>query len=441
MKSIKVGLIGWGTVGSGVVEILNRNKEIIKRRLGGAELELKWVADINLERPRPVYVAPEKLTRDARIILEDPEIDIVVELIGGIEPAKSFIIKALENRKHVVTANKALLAHHGNELFSIAVKNGRVIAYEASVAGGIPIIKALREGLSANRIDTIVGILNGTCNFILTMMKERGLSFSEALKEAQQLGYAEADPTLDIEGIDTAHKLAVASAIAFNIPISFDKIYVEGISHIDPLDIQFGEEFGYQLKLLAIAREREGKVELRVHPTFVPSNHVLASVRGAYNAVFIHGDAVGQTMFYGLGAGMMPTGSAVVADLIDLARAILKHSDFADITNPLPREVSIVDMEDIVSCYYFRFSAVDRPGVLSKISGVLGRNNISISAVIQKGRSSLKSDDSVPIVMLTHEALESAVRKALVEIDSLDVVRSKTQLIRIEDFSQMNARF
>ncbi|SFM49490.1 homoserine dehydrogenase [Thermodesulforhabdus norvegica] len=431
MEQLNVGILGWGTVGCGVIEILQSHREEIKKRLG-RELVLKKVADIDLERPRPVSLPREILTRDAKAVIEDPDIDIVVELIGGIEPARSFIMKALERGKHVVTANKALLAHHGNELFDFARKHQRIIAYEASVAGGIPFIKSLREGLAANNIDTVFGILNGTANFILTRMRESGLTFQEALKEAQSRGYAEADPRLDIEGIDTAHKLAITAAIAFNMSIVFDSIYVEGISGIDPLDIQFGEEFGYVLKLLAIARLGEGGVELRVHPTFIPSGHVLAGVRGAYNAVHVHGDAVGHVMLYGLGAGMMPTGSAVVADLMDLARDIAQgiHCRLPALgsyeLNPIP----VKPMDEVVTCYYFRFSAVDQPGVLSKISGILGRNNISISAVIQKGRH---IGGAVPIVMVTHEAVESSVRRAIEEIDRLDVVRAKTQLIRIEN--------
>ncbi|HDL89983.1 MAG TPA: homoserine dehydrogenase [Thermodesulforhabdus norvegica] len=433
MEPLKIGLLGWGTVGCGVIKILAENRELIKNRLG-VDIVLKRVADIDLERERPVEVGRDVLTTNVDDVLEDPEIDIVVELIGGIEPAMSFIKKALEHGKHVVTANKALLAQHGNELFEFARRKERIIAYEASVAGGIPFIKSLREGLAANRITTVFGILNGTANFILTRMKESGLSFHEALKEAQDRGYAEADPTLDIEGIDTAHKLAITSAIAFNTPIAFDKIYVEGISALDPLDIQFGGEFGYSLKLLAIGRATEEGLELRVHPTFIPSDHVLAGVRGAYNAVHIHGDAVGHVMLYGLGAGMMPTGSAVVADIMDLARDILNgvHVRLPYLGSYELKQLPVKPMEKVITTYYFRFSAVDQPGVLSKISGILGKNNISIAAVIQKGR---RVGGAVPIVMLTHEALEESVQKALDEIDKLDVVKAKTQIIRIENLS------
>jgi homoserine dehydrogenase len=433
MRSIGIGLIGWGTVGCGVIQVLRDNADAIAARLG-FRLELKRVADMDLERARPVAVPPELLTARGEELLDDPSIDIVVELIGGLGAARRIIASALEKKKYVVTANKALLAHHGNELFEVAQKNGRSIGFEASVAGGIPFIKSLREGLAANRIQNIFGILNGTANYILTRMTDAGLSFAAALKEAQDKGYAEADPTLDIEGIDTAHKLAITCAIAFGTPIQFDQVYTEGISRIDPVDIQFGEEFGYQLKLLAIARNSESGLEMRVHPTLIPSSHVLASVKGAYNAVHVQGNAVGNIMLYGLGAGMMPTGSAVVSDLMDIARDIaagtapkVPHLGFVE--NRLTA-IPIKPISDVSTCYYFRFAAVDRPGVLSKIAGILGANQISIGAVIQKGR---ETQGAVPIVMLTHEALESNVRKALAEMDRLDVVLAPTQLIRIED--------
>jgi homoserine dehydrogenase len=433
MRTIRVGLIGWGTVGCGVIRVLEENAASIQDRLG-ASLEVVRVADVDLERLRPVAVQPDLLTRDAAAILEDPKIDIVVELIGGLTAARTIILKALERGKHVVTANKALLAHSGDELFATASRHGRSIGFEASVAGGIPFIKALREGLAANRIDTIFGILNGTANYILTRMSQQGLSFAEALAEAQQQGYAEADPTLDVEGIDTAHKLAISCALAFGSPIRLDQVYVEGISRIDPLDIQFIEEFGYRLKLLAIGRLAEDRLEMRVHPTMIPAHHVLASVTGAYNAVHVHGNAVGNVMFYGMGAGMMPTASAVVSDLIDLARDILAAAPsrippLAFLPERL-RAIPIKPITDIVTCYYFRFAALDRPGVLSKIAGILGSRHISIASVIQKGRH---IGGTVPIVMLTHEARESDVRSALVEMDQLDVVQPPTHIIRIED--------
>ena len=433
MKTIGVGLIGWGTVGSGVVAVLDKNAAAIEKRLG-VRLQLKRVADLDLERPRPVAVPREKLTTRAEVVLNDPEIQIVIELMGGLGAAREFIIQALENQKYVVTANKALLAHAGNELFEVAARNGRSIGFEAAVAGGIPFIKSLREGLAGNQIDTIFGILNGTANFILTRMTQHGLTFQDALREAQEKGYAEADPALDIEGTDTAHKLAIASAIAFGTPIQFDQVYVEGITGIDPIDIEFGEEFGYRLKLLAIARNWDGQVEMRVHPTLIPHHHVLANVDGAYNAVHVHGNAVGNIMLYGLGAGMMPTGSAVVSDLMDLARDILGNTPGR--IPPLAfrrenlEEAVIKPITAVTTCYYFRFAVLDRPGVLSKIAGILGQNQISIAAVIQKGR---QVEESVPIVMLTHEALESSVQKALREINHLDVVAGPTRLIRIEN--------
>lgn len=433
MRKIGVGLVGWGTVGCGVIKVLRDNADVIASRLG-ASLELRRVADFDLERERPVSVPKEMLTTRADDILDDPEIDIVIELIGGLGAAKTIICRALERGKYVVTANKALLAHAGNELFSLAADKGRAIGFEASVAGGIPLIKSLREGLAANNIRTIFGILNGTANFILTRMAEDRLSFEDALREAQQLGYAEADPTLDIEGIDTAHKLAIASAIAFGTPVQFDKVHIEGITGIDPLDIQYAEEFGYQLKLLAIARNVDGRLEMRVHPTLISRNHVLASVRGAYNAVHVEGNAVGDIMLYGMGAGMMPTGSAVASDLIDIARDILNGTParipaLAFLPDRL-QEIAIKPISDVTTCYYFRFSALDSPGVLSKISGILGKHQISIAAVIQKGR---RAQESVPLVMITHEAIESNVRKALNEIDNLDVVLAPTPLIRIEN--------
>lgn len=433
MKTIGIGLIGWGTVGCGVVEVLDKNAAAIEKRLG-VRLELKRVADLDLDRPRPVAVPREKLTTRAEEVLNDPEIQIVIELMGGLGAAKQFIIHALENKKYVVTANKALLAHAGNELFEVAARNGRSIGFEAAVAGGIPFIKSLREGLAGNQIDTIFGILNGTANFILTRMTQHGLTFQEALREAQEKGYAEANPALDIEGTDTAHKLAIASAIAFGTPIQFDQVYVEGITGIDPIDIEFGEEFGYRLKLLAIARNRDGQVEMRVHPTLIPHHHVLANVDGAYNAVHVHGNAVGNIMLYGLGAGMMPTGSAVVSDLMDLARDILGNTPGRIPPLAFRREnleaAVIKPITAVTTCYYFRFAVLDRPGVLSKIAGILGQNQISIAAVIQKGR---QVKESVPIVMLTHEALESSVQKALTEINQLDVVAGPTRLIRIEN--------
>ena len=433
-SGIGVGLVGWGTVGCGVIATLRENAEAIESRLG-VPVKLLKVADLDLDRKRPVDVPREMLTTRVEDILDDPDIHIVVELMGGLGAARTIITQALEKKKYVATANKALLAHAGNELFETALRNGRAIGFEASVGGGIPLIKSLREGLAGNRILTLFGILNGTANYILSRMKDAGLSFDTALKEAQEKGYAEANPSLDIDGIDTAHKLAIASALSFGTPISFDDVHIEGIANIDTLDIRYGEEFGYRLKLLAIARNTDGRVEMRVHPTFIPQSHILAGVGGAYNAVHIQGNSVGNIMLYGMGAGMMPTGSAVVGDIIDLARDIIagvpqRIQHLAFLPDRLKR-LPIKPMDEVRTSYYFRFSAVDSPGVLSIISGILGKNRISIESVMQKHRH--EGGGAVPIVMVTHEALERDVKNALAEIDKLDVVQAPTQLIRIED--------
>jgi homoserine dehydrogenase len=433
MKEIQVGLIGLGTVGCGLAKVLEDNGDMLKERLG-VPLRLKKVVDIDLERPRSVTLPREVLSTQLGDILGDEEIKIVVELIGGIEPAKTFILEALQRGKHVVTANKALLALHGSELFASAREHQVNIAFEAAVGGGIPLIRALREGLVANRIGHIYGILNGTANYILTRMAREGSSFAEALSEAQAQGIAEADPTLDVEGVDAAHKIAVLSSLAYCCDINFDQIHTEGISQIDPSDIQFAEDFGYKIKLLAISRSDGERIDVRVHPTMIPQEHMLAKVEGAYNAVHISGDAVGEVMLYGLGAGMMPTGSAVASDLVDLGRDLLAGSVVR--MSPLACEGEAVvhrdikPMDELVINYYFRFSAVDRPGVLSKISGILGSHNISIASVIQKGR---QEKGSVPLVMMTHEAREFDVQLALAEIDKLQVVTAPTRLIRVEN--------
>ena len=437
MKEIQVGLIGLGTVGCGLAKVLEDNGDMLKKRLG-VPLRLKKVVDIDLERPRPVTLPREILSTQVENILGDEEIKIVVELIGGMEPAKTFMLEALKRGKHVVTANKALLAVHGNELFASARKHRVSIAFEGAVGGGIPLIRALREGLVANRIGHIYGILNGTANYILTRMAREGSSFAEALSEAQAQGIAESDPTLDVEGVDAAHKIAVLSSLAYCCEIDFDQIHVEGISQIDPSDIQFAEDFGYQIKLLAISRSDGERVEVRVHPTMISQEHMLAKVEGAYNAIHISGDAVGEVMLYGLGAGMMPTGSAVASDLVDLGRDLLAGSNVR--MPPLACEGEalvhreIKPMDELVINYYFRFSAVDRPGVLSKISGILGSHNISIASVIQKGR---QAKGSVPLVMMTHEARERDVQLALAEIDKLQVVTAPTRLIRVENNEQV----
>ncbi len=432
MKEIQIGLIGWGTVGCGLAKVLADNGDMLRQRLG-VPLRLKKVVDVDLERPRPVTLPREILSTQVEDILGDEEIKIVVELIGGIEPAKTFIHEALKRGKHVVTANKALLAVHGNELFASAREHRGSIAFEAAVGGGIPLIRALREGLVANRIGHIYGILNGTANYILTRMAREGSSFAEALSDAQAQGIAEADPTLDVEGVDAAHKIAILSSLAHCCELHFDQIHMEGISNIDPSDIQFAKDFGYQIKLLAISRSDGERIEVRVHPTMIPQEHMLAKVEGAYNAIHISGDAVGEVMLYGLGAGMMPTGSAVASDLVDLGRELLAGRAMRMPPLACEREAvlhrDIKPMDELVINYYFRFSAVDQPGVLSKISGILGSHNISIASVIQKGR---QTKGSVPVVMMSHEARERDVQVALSEIDRLRVVTAPTRLIRVE---------
>jgi homoserine dehydrogenase len=433
MKEIQVGLIGLGTVGCGLAKVLEDNSEMLKERLG-VPLRLKRVVDLDLESPRPVSLPREILSTRVEDILADEEIRIVVELIGGMEPAKTFLLEAMKRGKHVVTANKALLAVHGNELFAAAREHQVNIAFEGAVGGGIPLIRALREGLVANRIGHIYGILNGTANYILTRMAREGTTFAEALKEAQAQGIAEADPSLDVEGVDAAHKIAVLSSLAYCCEIDFDQVHIEGISQIGPSDIQFADDFGYQIKLLAISRSDGERIEVRVHPTMIPQEHMLAKVEGAYNAIHISGDAVGDVMLYGLGAGMMPTGSAVASDLVDLGRDILVGNGVripplaCDGEAVVRRQIK--PMDELVINYYFRFSAVDQPGVLSKISGILGSHDISIASVIQKGR---QVKGSVPLVMMTHEARERDVRLALAEIDELQVVTAPTRLIRVEN--------
>jgi homoserine dehydrogenase len=426
---INIGIIGFGTVGSGTVRILLENKDILRERLG-FDINLKRVVARNIRKDRGIRLSEGILTTDASAVLDDPDIQIVVELIGGINPAKDYILKAIGNGKHVVTANKALLATDGDEIFSAARKAGVEIGFEASVAGGIPIIKVIREGLVANRIKAVYGIINGTSNYILTKMTDENVEFSDALKEAQRLGYAEADPTLDIEGSDSAHKLAILAFLAYGIPFPFNEIYTEGISQISPLDIVFASEFGYKIKLLAIAKSTESGIELRVHPTMIPKGYLISKVDGPFNAIYIDGDATGSTLYYGRGAGALPTGSAVVSDIVNIARDIRKNvRERLPLVMKTTKDVVIKPIEDITSRYYFRFSALDKPGVLSKISGILGNYNISIAQVIQKGR---KVGEAVPLVVLSHEAREKDVRRALEEIDRLQVVMGKTTFIRVE---------
>jgi homoserine dehydrogenase len=433
MKKIYVGLVGLGTIGTGVVKIINENKDLIEKRLG-CSLTVKRICDLDITTDRRIRLAKGTLTISVDDLLNDPEISIVIELIGGIEPAKNIILRAMEKGKHVVTANKALLAHHGTELMESAFKHQVDIGFEGSVGGGIPIIRSIKEGLTANRINSILGILNGTANYILTKMTEEGGMFQEILREAQEKGFAEADPSLDIDGIDTAHKLAILVSLCYGTKVNFESIYTEGISRITPLDIEYTKELGYRIKLLAISKGGNSEIEARVHPTLIPATHLLSKVDGTFNAIFLTGDSIGSTLFYGRGAGQMPTASSVVGDIIEISRNILKG-----VTQRVPtfsyqrgefQNMKIKDINDVSTRYYLRFSALDQPGVLSKISGILGKYGISISSVIQKGRQVM---GAVPIFMLTHEAKEADVRKALKEIDALPVTTGETMIIRIED--------
>ena len=432
MKEIQVGLIGFGTVGRGLAEVLLAQQKRLEKR-SGLSIRLSKVADIAISE-LPSQFTGVTLTNDANDLFNDPDIDIIVELIGGIEPAKTFMLKAIEAGKHVVTANKALISQEGWDIFSAAARKGVEVGFEASVGGGIPVIKALKEGLVANRINTIMGIMNGTANYILTRMTDEGAPFDEVLKDAQEQGFAEADPTYDIEGIDTAHKLAILVAMSYGMKIGLDDITIEGISRLEPVDIQFAREFGYRIKLLAISRNHGDHVEARVHPTMVPENHLLASINGAYNAIHFNGDMVGNVLLYGQGAGMMPTGSAVAADVVDIARNI-QHGSLNRVPalSYLPEQIvykGITPMEELECPYYFRILAKDEPGVLSTVSGILGKYGISIESVIQKGREQI---GPVSVVIRTHSAQESAVSKALKEIDALDVVAGETVKIRIMD--------
>ena len=433
MQQINVGLLGMGTVGEGVVRLLMKNRELIRSRVG-MPVHLKRVADIDASRAGIVALEDGVFTNDAFSIVNDPDIHIVLEMIGGQTIAKQLILKAMENGKHVVTANKALLANQGQEIFHKAYEHGVDLAFEPSVGGCMPIIKLLREALVGNNIYAMTGILNGTCNYILTKISEEGISFESALADAQAIGYAEADPTMDVEGFDTAHKLAILTSLAFGMKINFKDIYIEGISGITPLDIKFAEEFGFCIKLLAIGKIRENGVEARVHPTMIASDNILSSVRGSLNAVTINADAVGDLFLSGHGAGMMPTASAVVSDIVDIARNIQNRA-----TGRVPllayqmaniKPIPVIPIDRISTHYYIRFSALDQPGVLSKISGILGNHDISIKSVQQKGR---KQKGSVPIVMMTHKAKEAAMKQALAEISLLNVISHPATLIRIED--------
>jgi len=436
MRKINVGLLGCGTVGTGVAKILIENRDVIRSRVG-ADLNLKYVADIEMQRDRGIRFDDGVFINDAYKVVDDPNIDIIIEMIGGEGVAMDLILRAIDNGKPVVTANKALLAVHGNAIFKAAMEQGVDLAFEASVGGCMPIIKSLRESLVGNHIKSMAGILNGTCNYILSRSTDDGSSFEAVLAEAQKKGFAEADPTIDIEGIDTAHKLAILTSLAYGMEINFKDIYIEGIANIAPIDIDFAGQFGYKIKLLAISKNVGNAVDARVHPTMIPFHNPLSSVGGVLNAITISGDAIGDMMLSGYGAGMMPTASAVVGDTVDLARNLLTGSSgrvplLSYQMNNI-RKIPVIPVDEITTHYYFRFSALDRPGVLSKISGILGDYEISIKSVHQKGR---KTKGSVPIVMLTHLAKEAGVKKALSEIFNLDVVSDKPVLIRIEDENQ-----
>ncbi len=434
MKPINVGLLGIGTVGGGTFTVLKRNAEEIARR-AGRPIRIVVVADKNLELARKVTGGACRLTDDAFSVVADAEVDIVVELIGGYGVAKELVLKAIDNGKHVVTANKALLATHGNEIFAAAQAKGVIVAFEAAVAGGIPIIKALREGLSANRIEWIAGIINGTTNFILSEMRDKGLPFDAVLKEAQRLGYAEADPTFDIEGVDAAHKLTLMSAIAFGTPVHFDKVHIEGISKLEAADIKYAEQLGYRIKLLGITKRTDEGVELRVHPTLIPDKRLIANVEGAMNAVLVKGDAVGPTLYYGKGAGAEPTASAIIADLVDVTRM---HT--ADPGHRVPHlafqpeamiDLPMLPLAEVITSYYLRLRVEDRPGVLADITRILADQQISIDAMIQRepDEGELQTD----IIMLTHRTREKNVDAAIARIESLSVVTGKITRLRLEE--------
>jgi homoserine dehydrogenase len=433
MKPVNVGLLGIGTVGGGVYTVLARNAAEIARR-AGRPIHISIVADKNTERARELVGGNGKVTDDAFAVVNDPTVDVVVELIGGYGVAKELVLKAIENGKHVVTANKALLAVHGDEIFAAAQKKGVMVAFEAAVAGGIPIIKALREGLAANRIEWVAGIINGTTNFILSEMRDKGLPFADVLKEAQRLGYAEADPTFDIEGIDAAHKATLMAAIAFGIPVQFDKAHVEGITKLEAIDIKYAEQLGYRIKLLGIARRRADGVELRVHPTLVPAKRLIANVEGAMNAVLVKGDAVGATLYYGKGAGAEPTASAVIADLVDVARAATVDPD-----NRVPHlafqpdqlhDLPILPIAEAETAAYLRLRVEDKSGVLADITRILADQQISIDAMLQ--REPEEGEGETDIIILTHDCKEKQANAAIAKVESLAAVKGKVTRLRLE---------
>jgi len=437
MKPINVGLLGIGTVGGGTWTVLTRNAEEITRR-AGRPISITTVADRDLDRARAVTQGKAKLVDDAFAVVRDPDVDIIVELIGGYTVAKELVLAAIENGKHVVTANKALLAMHGNEIFAAAQRKGVMVAFEAAVAGGIPIIKALREGLTANRIQWLAGIINGTTNFILSEMRDKGLPFETVLKEAQALGYAEADPTFDIEGNDAAHKATIMASIAFGIPMQYERAHIEGITKLDAVDIAYAEKLGYRIKLLGIARKREDGVELRVHPTLIPARRLLANVEGAMNAVLVHGDAVGPTLYYGQGAGDEPTASAVIADLVDVTRM---HT--ADPEHRVPHlafqpdqleDIKVLPIEQCRCGFYMRLRVDDKPGVLADVTRILADNDISIDALIQKEPA--EGETQADIILLTHVTLEGNANKAIAQIEALPVVAGKVTRLRMEQLDR-----
>ena len=441
MKAIQVGLMGIGTVGSGTFNVLQRNQEEIKGRAGRG-IEITMVADLDTARAKQIVGEGVAVVNDAGALIANPDIEIVVELIGGYGIAKTLVMEAIAAGKHVITANKALLAVHGSEIFEAAQKRGVIVAFEAAVAGGIPIIKALREGLTANRIQWIAGIINGTTNFILSEMRDKGLDFDVVLKEAQRLGYAEADPTFDIEGVDAAHKATIMSAIAFGIPVQFDKAYVEGITKLSATDIRYAEQLGYRIKLLGITRRREGEgVELRVHPTLVPAKRLIANVEGAMNAVVVNGDAVGTTLYYGKGAGSEPTASAVIADLVDVTR--LATSDPQHRVPHLAfqpgqmRDVGVLPMDRVVTSCYLRLRVADEKGVLARVATILAENGISIDAVLQREADEVGGEGSThtDLIILTHEAREGAMNAALAQLQGLPSVLAPIVRIRKEELN------
>ena len=437
-KPVRVGLLGIGTVGSGTFTVLTRNQEEIRRRAGRG-IQISMVADLNTTRAKEIVGDAAQVVADARDVIANPDIDVVVELIGGYGIAKALVLEAIAAGKHVVTANKALLAVHGTEIFAAARDKGVMVAFEAAVAGGIPIIKALREGLTANQIQWVAGIINGTTNFILSEMRDKGLDFDVVLKEAQRLGYAEADPTFDIEGVDAAHKATLLSAIAFGIPVQFDKAHVEGITKLSATDIKYAEQLGYRIKLLGIARRRDNGVELRTHPTLVPMRRLIANVEGAMNAVLVQGDAVGTTMYYGKGAGAEPTASAVVADLVDIARQIAAPAASRvpalafqpDALSTLP----VLPMDQVTTSFYLRLRVADKAGVLAKITGILAEQGISIDAVIQREADEVSEGSQTDLIILTHETVEGRMNLAIAAMQSLPTVLAPIVKLRKEELA------